>query len=149
MFLWASGPWNAFLGQDPSSAHRRRCVSMSFFKKGIKKLKFEKGAGWEKLGKWVHPILWSGGRRGAGDLPPTHRAGGSKKISRSLFANKKSFLFAKRPLKQVFRPASGREVPWLFLLYFLRIYISQTIWNSDFFQIQDLFALLLCMHIKF
>jgi hypothetical protein len=28
-----------------------------FFRKGIKKLKFEKGAGWEKLGKWVLPAL--------------------------------------------------------------------------------------------
>jgi hypothetical protein len=36
-------------------------------------------------------------------------AGGSKKISRGLFANKKSFLFAKRSLKQASRPASGRE----------------------------------------
>jgi hypothetical protein len=43
------------------------------------------------------------------DIPPNHRAGGSKKISRSLFTNKKSFSFAKRSLKPASRPTSGRE----------------------------------------
>jgi hypothetical protein len=90
-----------------------------------------------------------------------------KKISQTppegLFANKKSFLFAKRPLRHPARPSGGMcHVPlaqraessyFLILLFFflfsVQILILHTILNSYLFQIQDLFTILFCIHIKF
>jgi hypothetical protein len=68
---------------------------------------------------------------GVGPGPPAHLAGGRfenylQAPPEGLFTNKKSFLFAKRPLRQASRlasgrkasrPASGREVP-LFVIFY-------------------------------
>jgi hypothetical protein len=84
-----------------------------------------------KFGKWLPPARLTGRRRGAGDLPSIQRAGGSKTIKRPLprassriperlFADKKLFLFAKRPLTHPARPTGGRcPIFYYFLLEFM------------------------------
>jgi hypothetical protein len=60
------------------------------------------------------------GREAFGRGPAAHPAGGRSQINfeappEGLFANKKSFLFVKRSLRQASRSASGREVPLLMI----------------------------------
>jgi hypothetical protein len=77
-------------------------VKPRIFFKRLKKLNSKRGADLENFQKWVPPARSTGGRRGVGDIPPIQRAGG---------ANKKLFLFTKRPLPRRQRhpahPAGG------------------------------------------
>jgi hypothetical protein len=85
----------------------------SFLKKGLKKFKFEKRCRFGTIRKMgtsrslIGREAWSRG-------PPAPPAGGRfekyfEAPPEGLFANKKSFLFVKRSLRQASRPASGRE----------------------------------------
>jgi hypothetical protein len=87
-----------------------------FFKKRVKKIKFEKVCRFENFRKMgaSRPI---NGREAWGRRPPAHPAGRrSQNFSQAppegLFANKKLFLFAKRPLtrprRHPARPTGGR-----------------------------------------
>jgi hypothetical protein len=77
---------------------------ISFKKRVLKKIKFEKGVPIGKNSENGPPVRSMGGRRGAGDLPPIQRAGGSKTRASSRIP----------------------EVPYFFVI-FIGIYILQTI----------------------
>jgi hypothetical protein len=72
-----------------------------FVKRGLKKNKIRKrGASWRNLEKWCLPPA----ERAESSLPPNHRAGCSKKISRDLFANKKTFFIREEIPEAGFSP---------------------------------------------
>jgi hypothetical protein len=92
------------------------------------------------------------GREAWGRGPPAHPAGGRfenyfQAPPEGLFANKKSFLIAKRSLRQASRPASGREVPLLIFYYFLlefmfyKLFKIQTFLNTRFIRHTLLYTL--------
>jgi hypothetical protein len=56
----------------------------NFFWKRVKKLNSKKGADLQIFEKWVPSVRSTCGRRGAGDLLPIQRAGGSKTFSGAL-----------------------------------------------------------------
>jgi hypothetical protein len=122
-FMYQGRPMEDLDGKDDGP-----CLCMyttDFFKKGVKKIKFEKRCRFGKFQKIVPPARSTGGRRGAGHLPPIQRAGGAKSFSRPL---PRVFLFAKRSLsrrqRHPARPTGGRCPTFLF---FVQIYILQTI----------------------
>jgi hypothetical protein len=63
-----------------AGSRKQEAAAQNFFKKRVlKKIKIQKrGGSWEKFEKWVPPARSSGGRHGAGDIPPNQRAGCSK-----------------------------------------------------------------------
>jgi hypothetical protein len=122
---------------------------LEFFKKRVKKLNSKRCrfGNFRKMGA-SRPI---NGREAWGRRPPAHPTGGrfqnfSQSSPESLFANKKLFLFVKRPLRHPTSPTDGR-FPFFLILY-SNLYFTNYL-KFILFQIQDLFAILFCIHIKF
>jgi hypothetical protein len=111
-------------------------VPRELFLKKDKKIKFEKGEQDGKNSENRHLLP----RRGAGDLPPNQRAGGSKNISRPL-PRASSFFIRKEVPEQASRPASGREVPLLiiFIIFCWNCYVLLEFMVYKLFEIQNFF----------
>jgi hypothetical protein len=75
----------------------------NFFKKELKILSSKRGADLENFQKWVPPVRSTGGRRGAGYLPPIQRAGGA--------SSRISFLIREESPPAAAK-ASGRDGPF-------------------------------------
>jgi hypothetical protein len=94
-------------------SQRTQRLASDFFKKRVKKLNLKKGYRFENFRKMgaSRPI---NEREAWGRRPPAHPTGGrSENFSQAppegLFANKKLFLFAKRPLRHSTLPSGGRR----------------------------------------
>jgi hypothetical protein len=112
----------------------------------------------ENFKKWVPPARSTGGGVG----PDTTRPSNGREVpnlfpgpSRGPFSNKQLFLFAKRPLprrqRHPARPTGGRCLAvriYVFLMFCLNLCFINYL-KFILFQIQDLFAILFCIHIKF
>jgi hypothetical protein len=86
------------------------------------------------------------GREAWGRGPPAQPAGGRfqkyfEAPPEGLFTNKKSFLFAKKSLRQASHPASGREVPQLiiFVIFCWNCYVLLEFMVYKLFEIQNFF----------
>jgi hypothetical protein len=103
------------VGRGPESSSGPRV-----FLKKDRKIKIRKCGNLEN--GYLPSVYWAGAV-GPGTSCPPSRWEVQKNFEtppEGLFANKKSFLFAKRSLRQASRPASGREVPLLmiFVIFF-------------------------------
>jgi hypothetical protein len=118
----------------------------TFLKKGLKNLNSKKECRFGTIRKMGTscPLI---GREAWGRGPPAPPAGGRfekyfEAPSKGLFANKKSFLFAKRSLRQASRPASGREVPLLLIIFVIfcwNCYVLLEFMVYKLFEIQNFF----------
>jgi hypothetical protein len=102
-----------------SDAHSRFFNS---FKKEVKKLNLKKGADLKIFKKW--PARSTGGRRGAGHLPPIQRAGGAKSFSKSL-SRIKFFSYSRRgPSRGGKGILPAQRAGGALFLFFLNLYFT-------------------------